>query len=68
MPLIEASTVPSALANYSETPEQKKTLAQYAKEAGVTDKGALQEISNAVKGKAMSALRDAVKSYVENPV
>lgn len=63
-----AEEMPQQEDNYIEAPEQKKVLAKYAGEAGVTDKAALQEISSAVKGKAMSALRDAVKKYVETPI
>lgn len=52
---------------YVEWPKQKKALAEYAKEAGVTDKAALQEISTALKGSAMATLRERVKAYVETP-
>lgn len=60
MPLVEE--------NYKEDPEQKKVLAKYAQEAGITDKAALQEISAAVRGKPMGVLREAVRQYVEMPL
>lgn len=53
---------------YSETKQQKIMLAGYANELKITDPEELREISAACKGVPMSALKERVTSYINNPL
>lgn len=60
--------MPGKEESYLETKDQQEILKGYAAEFKITAMNALIELSKAVRGKPMSELREAVRSYIEVPL
>lgn len=62
-----AEEMPIKDESYNETPEQKKILANYAKDCGVTAKEELIELSKSLRGVPMASLQKEAKAFIEIP-
>jgi hypothetical protein len=68
MPKPSKPVIVDDMTPYTATPMQKRVFASWAKEAGVTDKTALNEISQACLEVPMSQLMERIDAYVKNPL